>query len=215
MLSAIPLPGQRPPAPRPGRRPSSSHDEITDIGLRLFAERGFDAVSVDDIAGAAGIGRRTFFRYFPSKNDVPWGRFDDHLREWERWLRAATTDLPVLDAIRIAVVRFNSVEPDQVDLHRARIRTILDSPTLQAHATLRYRRWREVISAYVAGRLGQDATDRLPHLIGHLALGAALAAYEQWLADPDADLARLLDTSLRAIAPLADAGPLDQDREMP
>ena len=57
------------------RRPSALHhaDHITDVALDLFASRGFDEVSVDDIAQAAGIARRTLFRYYSSKNAIPWG----------------------------------------------------------------------------------------------------------------------------------------------
>ncbi|TQM06248.1 TetR family transcriptional regulator [Pseudonocardia kunmingensis] len=52
---------------------SSARSEVEHIALDLFTERGFDTTTVDDIAAAAGIGRRTVFRYCPSKNDIPWG----------------------------------------------------------------------------------------------------------------------------------------------
>ena len=62
--------------PRVGRRPSTTQDHITDVALALFATHGFDEVSVDDVAKAAGIARRTLFRYYASKNAIPWGDFD-------------------------------------------------------------------------------------------------------------------------------------------
>jgi AcrR family transcriptional regulator len=70
------MPGE--PA-RVGRRRSTTQDHITDVALGLFASQGFDEVSVDDVAQAAGIARRTLFRYYPSKNAIPWGDFDAHL----------------------------------------------------------------------------------------------------------------------------------------
>ncbi len=67
---------RRKPSARTGRRPpSTSREGLSAVGIELFRERGFDETSVDEIAEAAGIARRTFFRYFPSKNAVPWGRF--------------------------------------------------------------------------------------------------------------------------------------------
>jgi len=58
-------------APAPGRRRATSRQELEETAFGLFAARGFEATTVDEIAAAAGIGRRTFFRYFPSKNDIP------------------------------------------------------------------------------------------------------------------------------------------------
>ena len=57
-------------APQPGRRPVTSHSQISTIAIDLFTAKGFDETSVDDIAEAAGIARRTLFRYFPSKNAI-------------------------------------------------------------------------------------------------------------------------------------------------
>src|SRR4051812_41921439 len=59
-----------------GRPPVSSRAAIERVAFTLFARQGFDETTVEDIAAAAGISRRTFFRYFASKNDVVWGEFD-------------------------------------------------------------------------------------------------------------------------------------------
>ncbi|MBD0324248.1 MAG: TetR family transcriptional regulator, partial [Aldersonia sp.] len=56
-----------------GRRPATTKDRISAVGIELFTEQGFDETSIEQIAEAAGIARRTFFRYFPSKNALPWG----------------------------------------------------------------------------------------------------------------------------------------------
>ncbi|MDT5152603.1 MAG: TetR/AcrR family transcriptional regulator, regulator of mycofactocin system, partial [Mycobacterium sp.] len=65
--------------PRLGRRRSTTRGHIADVAIDLFSARGFDAVNVDDVAHAAGIARRTVFRYYASKNAIPWGDFDVHL----------------------------------------------------------------------------------------------------------------------------------------
>jgi hypothetical protein len=76
---------------------------------------------------------------------------------------------------------------------------ILHVPELQAHGTLRYAAWRAVIAEFAAGRLGRPVEELLPQLVGHLALGAALAAYEQWLTREEADLSRLLHEAFSAV----------------
>lgn len=61
---------------RTGWRSSITCVELSRVALRLFHEHGFEAATIDAIAAAAGISRRTYFRYFESKNDVAWGEFD-------------------------------------------------------------------------------------------------------------------------------------------
>lgn len=182
---------------RPGRRPVTTREELELVARELFAERGFEATTVDDIAAAAGIGRRTFFRYFASKNDVVWGDFDRGLDELRDRLDAAPG--PLLEVLREAVLAFNRLEAADVAWHRARMTLILEVPALQAHSTLRYAAWRAVVADHAARRLGRPADDLLPQLVAHLCLGAALSAYEQWLRDPGADLQSLLDQALRAL----------------
>lgn len=165
------------------------------MALELFADRGFGATTVEDIAAASGISRRTFFRYFRSKNDVVWGDFEGLLTAMDDWLRAAPDDEPVLDALADAVVRFNSLPPQAVPAHRERMGLILHVPALQAHATLRYADWRAVVARFVARRSGEAVAGALPQLVGHVALGAAVASYEQWLADAGTDLSTLLAAS--------------------
>lgn len=72
-------PGSGMPQQRVGRRRSTTPHHITDVAIDLFTARGFAEVSVDDVAAAAGISRRTLFRYYASKNAIPWGDFDTHL----------------------------------------------------------------------------------------------------------------------------------------
>jgi hypothetical protein len=116
----------------------------------------------------------------------------------EDWLTQCPDDLPLLDAITSAVIRFNDLPPDAVPAHRQRMALILHVPALQAHSTLRYADWRGVVARFAARRLKQPVAALRPQLIGHLALGAAVTAYEQWLADDTSDLALLLADAFRA-----------------
>jgi mycofactocin system transcriptional regulator len=185
---------------RAGRRRVTSRAELEHVAFDLFGRQGFERTTIDDIAAAAGIGRRTFFRYFPSKNDVAWGDFDKELSRMRAQLKSIPRRTPLMDAIRVAIVDFNRIDPDQVPWHRRRMDLILRTPALQAHSTLRYAAWREVIAEFVADRTGQSTDALTPRTIAYAALGVAVAAYEQWLETDDADLGGLLDTAMRQLA---------------
>jgi mycofactocin system transcriptional regulator len=187
-------------ATRQGRKRVTSHEELEHAAFGLFEEKGFEQTTVDDIAAAAGIGRRTFFRYFPSKNDVPWGQFDTELARMRARLKASPEDQPLMDAIREALVDFNRVDPAQIPWHRRRMQLILRVPALLAHSTLRFADWRDVIAEFVAERTGARPDDLAPQAIAHAVLGVAIAAYDRWLDDQSADLGTLLDSAMRELA---------------
>jgi mycofactocin system transcriptional regulator len=185
---------------RPGRPPATSANEIAQVALQLFEERGFDDTTVDDIARAAGIGRRTFFRYFTSKNEVPWGDFDGELRRMRDWLRAAPVDQPTAAVLHDAVVAFNRYPEEELVWHRKRMALILRTPALQAYSTLRYAAWREVIAEFVATRLGVPETELVPQAAGHAFLGVCVAAYDQWLGSEGSELTEVLDRALTLLS---------------
>ncbi|WP_459800279.1 mycofactocin system transcriptional regulator [Herbidospora sp. RD11066] len=185
--------------PTRGRRATTDHAAIERVAFRLFAERGFEETSVDAIAEAAGIGRRTLFRYYPSKNDIPWGRFESGLEHLRDYLLAMPADIPVHQAVHQAVLDFNHLDETAVPQHRERMRLLLTTPALQAHSALKYAAWRRVIAEYVAGRYGLSPDDLLPRTVGYVSLGMALSAYEQWLERGDASLPELLDAALTGL----------------
>lgn len=184
------------PVPRIGRQPLTSRAALSHIALQLFLERGFERTTVDDVASAAGIGRRTLFRYFPSKNDLPWGDFDAELARMRAFLAATEPTVSLVDALTGAVVEFNRFPPEEIPFHHERMNLLLNVPALVAHSTLRYSEWRRVVSDFAALRLGVPADAIEPNAIGWVFLGASLAAYEQWLRDDQSDLIELLESSL-------------------
>ena len=185
--------------PAAGRPPVTSHAEIEAVSFELFASQGFDETTLDDIASALGVGRRTLFRYFPSKNDIPWGQFDASLEGLRLNLESTPADVPLFEAINRAVVDFNRFDPETLPQHRQRMALILRTPALQAHSALRYEQWREVIASYVAARLAVPADSLVPRLAGHVALALALTSYEQWLESDDETLESLLTASAAAL----------------
>jgi mycofactocin system transcriptional regulator len=183
-----------------GRPPSTSHDEVAALALALFAEHGFEATTVADIGAAVGVGRRTIFRYFESKNDIVWGDFDwvmDRLREA---LDGCGPEVATMEALRRGVVASNRYEPDQLPGLRIRMTLITTVPALQAHSALRYADWRRLVAVFAAVRLGEAPDDLLPRAISHAALGTAMAAFGRWVQSPEEDLEALLDRAFGALA---------------
>ena len=174
--------------PRLGRRRSTTRGHIADVAIDLFSARGFDAVNVDDVAHAAGIARRTVFRYYASKNAIPWGDFDVHLDNLRGLLDSVDPDMPLREALRGALLAFNTYGPAEAARHRERMRVILETAELQAYSMTMYAGWRAVIAGFVARRCGGTADDLGAQTVAWLMLGVALAAYAHWLADENVSL---------------------------
>ncbi|MBE9375523.1 mycofactocin system transcriptional regulator [Saccharopolyspora sp. HNM0983] len=183
-----------------GRRPTTSRHELEEAAFALFEQNGFEATTVEAIARAAGAGRRTFFRYFDSKNDVVWGNFTEQLALMRAQFRACPRDRPLMESLRAVIVEFNRIDPAEAPRHRRRLELILQVPALQAHSTLRYAEWRSVVAEFVAHRLRVAPTALVPQSLSYACLGAALAAYEQWLQNPDVELCDAIDTTMRLLA---------------
>jgi mycofactocin system transcriptional regulator len=180
---------------RLGRQPSTSLAELSHIALELFKENGFENTTVDAVANAAGIGRRTLFRYVRSKNDLPWGDFDSGLEQMRQHLASLPADTPLVQALTVAVIEFNRFPVEEVPVHRERMHLLLDVPALVAHSTLRYAAWRHVVAEFSAARLRVPIDGIAPQAIAWAFLGGSLAAYEQWLRHEDADLLELLGSA--------------------
>jgi mycofactocin system transcriptional regulator len=183
----------------PGRPPSTTREEIEGVALQLFAERGFEATTVDDIAAVVGVGRRTLFRYFESKNDIAWGDFDWVMERLREALDEGA-ELPLMEALRRGVVESNRYPADQERGLRTRMTLITGTAALQAHSALRYAEWRGVVATWTAGRRGEAPDDLVPRVIGYAALGSAMASFERWVASEDEDLLELLDAAFVALA---------------
>jgi mycofactocin system transcriptional regulator len=184
---------------RPGRPPGTSRGAVTRTALGLFAERGFEETTVDDIADALGVSRRTLFRYFASKNDMVWGDFDWVLSRLRGCLERTAKWEPLHEALGRAVVESNRYEDEQLPELRIRMRLITGVPALQAHSALRYGEWREVIALWVGERLGCGPADLIPQTVAHAALGTSMAAFLVWVDDPSSDLVANLEEAYRLL----------------
>ncbi len=181
--------------PRIGRRPRTTRAEIARVAMQLFAAQGFDTTTVEEIADAVGIGRRTFFRYFPSKNDIVWGDWARELERLRRLLHEVGDDLPLMPAVREAVLAANDFHADDLPDLRVRVTLMTTVPTLQAHSSLRYGEWRQVIASYAGWRLSVDPADLVPQTLAYATLGVTLAAFLRWV-QTGGDLRPLLEEAL-------------------
>jgi AcrR family transcriptional regulator len=90
-------------SPEPGlreRKKARTHQAISEVAITLFLERGYDAVSVAEIADAAEVSKRTLFAYFPSKDELVLHRFADHQDEAARAVRDRPSGTAPLDALQ-------------------------------------------------------------------------------------------------------------------
>lgn len=188
------------PHERRGRPPATSARELEVAALGLFETRGFDRTTVEDIARAAGVSRRTFFRYFDSKADVLWHAFDQEVGALRAALDALPPDAPLMAGIRDAVVSVNHYTAADVPELRSRINLIGTVPALQASAAVHYDSWERAITDYAAARLGEPATSLRPLAVGRATLAVCRAAYEIWVARADADLTRYLAQAIDSMA---------------
>ncbi len=186
--------------PRRGRPRGTSARQLEEIALRLFTEQGFHETTVDQIAAAAGVSRRTFFRYYDAKSDVLWNEFDSEVDTIQELLAEAPEDVPVLEAVRRAVLAANHYRAEDVPELRMRMNLLSTVAELAASATRHYDAWERAVISFVARRTGQDEDSLYPLAVGRAVLATCRAAYERWSARADADLTLYLDAGLRALA---------------
>ena len=184
------------------RKKRLTRERILDEALRLFAERGFEGTTADDIAAAADVSRRTFFRYYPRKEDV--------VIEWKRQgaeaVRAAVAarppEEPPLTAVHRALSAIVEQYQAEADVVLGLVRLIESSPTLRARAAGEYPSWEASIAEEIAARLGVDPhTDLRPRLVAQLGMAILSTAVEAWTArGGQGEMAALLDEAFEAAA---------------
>jgi mycofactocin system transcriptional regulator len=173
---------------------------VARAALDLFNRHGYDQTTVDQIAAAVGVSRRTFFRYYESKRDVVWGEFDAELVRLHDQLEDAPRDMPMMDVLRQAVKATNRFGARELDELRIRIGLIGSVPTLVAHSAVRYAEWCQVVAAFVAGRTGGSPDELGPQTVARASLGAAMAAFACWAASGSDDLAVEVDRAFRLLS---------------
>ncbi|MGQ0844920.1 MAG: mycofactocin system transcriptional regulator [Sporichthyaceae bacterium] len=187
-------------AARRGRPPGTSVRELELVALDLFLAHGFEETTVEQIAAAAGVSRRTFFRYFDGKAAVLFSEFDEEVVELREAFAAVPESVALMTAIRRVVVGVNHYRAEDVPELRARMNLIGSNASLQAEAAKHYDAWERAVGDFAAARLGQAPDSLYPMAIARATLATARAAFDRWAARADADLTVYLDAALAALA---------------
>jgi AcrR family transcriptional regulator len=156
-------------------------DELTEAALKLLAFQGYEQTTVDQIVAAAGVSRRTFFRYFRSKEDVII-EFLSHLGDKLRdALAARPAPEPPLVALRRALDVFTKPydEHEEKSLRLAAI--TLTTPALLARYLERQAQWRAAAAAELAARMGTAPGDVQPELVAAVGFAAFDVALGAWV----------------------------------
>jgi AcrR family transcriptional regulator len=151
---------------------------LIDVAFRLFREHGFDATTADDIANAAGVSRRTLFRYFPSKEDLVFAHNAERLQEFQTQLERRPTETPFA-ALRRALLQMASVYISNRREVVDRYRIVQSSPTLVARELELDRSWERAMQEALRSGAGQRA-DRRARLLAGATMGLVRAGLSEW-----------------------------------
>jgi len=191
-----------PAAQRPGlreRKKARTRAAIREHALRLFREQGYDATTIDQIAEAAEVSPSTFFRYFPTKEDVVLQDDVDVLTMSA--FEAQPAGLPPLAAFRAAAQQaFGALGEEELARLRETAELTLTVPELRARAMDEFSRTIGVIAGAVARRAGRDPDDFAVRVLAGAVVGVIMAAtmpWEDWAKqDPGTDMLSRIDAAL-------------------
>ncbi|WP_432985347.1 TetR family transcriptional regulator [Dactylosporangium sp. CA-233914] len=170
-------------------------DELAEAALKLVAFQGFDETTIDQMAAAAGVSRRTFFRYFQSKEDV----IIEFLSDLGRKLSAALRSRPEPErpdqALRQALRVFTDKFSEHPQKSRRLARVTVETPALLARYLERQVAWKQTMTQELARRMASDpATDLRPSVLVAVAFAAFDTALIRWATTPgDEDLDALVE----------------------
>ncbi len=179
-----------------------------DIGARamgLFLERGFDKVTADDLAREAGISRRTFFRYFATKEDVVTSAVEDFGLALLEEFRRRPRQEPPLASLRVAIgtaIQQFAIDPGQ---SQALLRLIRKTPALRSQFLLKQDDWADRLATAVSERLPESACSLvLARLTARVAMATADAAITSWTEGCPEELPAVIDRAFEALDALVE-----------
>jgi AcrR family transcriptional regulator len=165
-------------APEPGlreRKKQRTRERIAETARRLFAERGFDRVTVAEVAREAEVSEQTVFNYFPTKEDLVYWRLESFEDEMLSTIRDRDPGESVLQAFGRFVLRRRGLLASQDPEARERLveltRTITESPALLARERQIFDRYTASLAALIAEQASADADDVTPSVVANALIG--------------------------------------------
>jgi AcrR family transcriptional regulator len=188
-------PDGRPEAGLRERKKARTRADIQRQALRLFRERGYEATTVSQIAEAAEVSESTFFRYFPTKEDVVfWDELDPLVFQA---FKEQPPELGPVRALRESIrdVLSRASAAEKADL-RERLELLLLVPPLRAMLLDGLRGPMRLLAEAVAGRAGRSPDDPAVRALAGASMGVGLSAMFAAADDPEADVVALIDEGL-------------------
>lgn len=177
------------------RKKLKTRTTIQQHALALFRRQGYAATTIEQIAEAAEISPSTFFRYYPSKEDVVVRDAYDEL--FCAAVIAQPAELSTVLAVRATIRSFMvQLAPEVLELERDRLMLIMSTPELRARMMGEYPASLRRIAAIVATRTGRRPDEREVLWVAGALLGVGLAAMVGAADDPGVDYFQLLDEGL-------------------
>jgi AcrR family transcriptional regulator len=180
------------------RKKERTHDAIREAALQLFHEKGYEGTTVDDIAAAADVSPRTFFRYYANKEEVLFSKFDETLELLRDFLYSRPPEVTVTAALREALQEFASVGTTVSD-DRGTFDIFRSSEHLHARYLQSFFRLETIGAEWIASRANLPADDFLPRTLAAVLSSGARVALDVWVEQPGRDLQHLLETTLALI----------------
>ena len=185
------------------RKKRATRDELIAHAARLFDANGFDETTTEQIAEAADVSQRTFFRHFPSKEAVLYADMDEQRRRVHDALLDRPADEPVLEAVRHAIMSLADHFQDDRELRFLQARMAAAYPTVSAYSrAVVQAQWERELIAAIAVRLDVDPLhDPRPEIIAGAAMSALRASTRRWTSsDGSEDFPDLVSEALDAMS---------------
>ncbi|SDT13747.1 transcriptional regulator, TetR family [Bradyrhizobium canariense] len=183
------------------RKRQQTRERLTRVAMALFLDRGFEATTLDDIAAAADISRRSFFHYFESKEDVVFAWHEETTAALIAAVAAQPAGESMLTAAENAIsAMVRQIEPGEA-IAIARLKR--DNPALQARDQVKYEKLERALAEALSKRAGHKSERLQARLVAMIATGAMRIGGELWAAEgarekPEA-LAKRIFAAIRAI----------------